>query len=117
MPRGDELRLRDMLDAAKAAIQTSAGRSQGDLSADRMLALGLTKLIEIIGEAAKNISPATRARAPAVPWDEIIRTRDRLIHGYFSIDVKLIWSIIQNDLPPLVSELEKLLPPPPSAQP
>lgn len=73
MPRGDDLRLRDIFDGARTAVQTSAGRSQGDLIADRMLALGLTKLIEIIGEAAS----CAQMSSPCDPdLVEVKRTRD-----------------------------------------
>ena len=71
-----------------------------------MLALG--RLLEILGEAAKNVSEATKDTAPRIPWRQIAGTRDRLIHGYFAIDPDILWAIITDDLPPLIIELQQL---------
>jgi len=65
--------------------------------------------LEIIGEAAKNVSPETRQRHPKIPWKEIGGTRDRLIHGYFDVDWDILWPILTVDLPPLITELEHAL--------
>lgn len=67
------------------------------------------RLIEIIGEAAKHVSDATRRTHPRVPWREIAGARDRLVHGYFDVDLDVVWSIVAKDLPNLVVSLEGLL--------
>jgi uncharacterized protein with HEPN domain len=77
----DGVRLRHMLDAAKQAIEFTRGRSNADLYRDAQLSLALTRLVEIIGEAAKNVSPETRAKLRQVPWRAIAGTRDRLVHA------------------------------------
>ncbi len=69
-----------MRDATEQALDFVAGRPRPDLDSDPMLSLALTKLVEIIGEAAKQVSAETRARFPGVPWSDAARTRDRLIH-------------------------------------
>lgn len=76
-----------MRDAVEQALAFSAARARADLDSDPMLMLALTRLLEIIGEAAKNVSGPTRALAPAVPWREIAGTRDRIAHGYFDINL------------------------------
>ena len=63
----------------------------------------------IIGEASKRLSSETRARAPQVPWAAIAGTRDRLIHGYFTVNLELIWRTVQRDLPVLRASIERLL--------
>ncbi len=73
---------------------------------DAQLALALTRLVEIIGEAAKNVSPETRATLPQIPWRAIAGTRDRLVHAYFDVDLERLWQIVAVDLPPLVAALE-----------
>lgn len=73
--------------------------------------LALTRLLEILGEAAKGVSAETRACHPQLPWSQMAATRDCLIHGYFSVDLDIIWEIIGHDLPPLISALESLVPP------
>ena len=66
----------------------------------------LVRLLEIIGEAAAGVSADARAKSPGIPWSEIVGLRNRLIHGYDAVDLGVIWSIIERDLPALVRELE-----------
>lgn len=109
MPKDDRVRLRHMLDAAREAVGFASGRTRSDLDRDRLLALGLLKCIEIIGEAAARISPDTQRRYPAIPWSDVVGMRNRLVHVYFDIDLGLVWDTVEQDLPPLISELEKML--------
>ena len=110
-PPEDVVRLRHILDAAQKAVAFCQGRTRTDLEEDELLALALVRLMEIIGEAAKAVSPKTRSEVPAVPWREIAGTRDRLIHGYADVDLDIIWAVVSKDLPPLIAELKKLVPP------
>ena len=103
----DGSRIRHMLDAAREAQAFIAGRARADLDNDRLLALALVKLVEIIGEAASRVSPEGRAQYPSVPWPSIVRMRNRLIHGYFDIDLDRVWETVTTDLPPLVAALEE----------
>ncbi len=64
--------------------------------------------IEIIGQAVKGISDATRALEPAVPWRQIAGMRDKLIHEYFGVDLNLVWDVVERELPTLRPQLEKL---------
>ncbi|MGH3897971.1 MAG: HepT-like ribonuclease domain-containing protein [Pseudonocardiaceae bacterium] len=95
-----------MRDATEQALDFVAGRSRPDLDSDLMLALALTKLVEVIGEAAKQVSPETRARFPGVPWSDVARTRDRLVHHYFDIDLDVLWQTVTVDLPQLLTALD-----------
>ena len=106
----DEVRLRHMLDAARKTLAFTKGRSRTDLDTDEQLTLAVVRLLEIIGEAAKQVTTETRAAHPAIPWREIAGTRDRLIHGYFDVDLDVVWSIASRDLPGLVASLETVLP-------
>lgn len=110
MPPDDDVRLRHLIDAAERAIQFTAGRTRSDLDADEMLALALTKLVEIVGEAAKQVSAETKDQHLEVPWSAAARMRDRLVHHYFDIDLDVLWSTVQDDLPALLA----LIPPPES---
>jgi uncharacterized protein with HEPN domain len=109
----DAIRLRHMLDAARQAVAFTQGRSNADLYRDAQLALALTRLVEIIGEAAKNVSAETRVRLPEIPWRAIAGTRDRLVHAYFDVDLERLWQIVAVDLPPLVAALGPLVRAPP----
>jgi uncharacterized protein with HEPN domain len=105
----DVTRLKHMLEAAQKAVYFTQDRSRGDLDADEVLALALVRLLEIVGEAARNISDSVKEKYPAVPWKPIAGTRDRLVHGYFDVDLDIVWQIITADLPRLTSSLEQIL--------
>ncbi|MBN1145643.1 MAG: DUF86 domain-containing protein [Anaerolineales bacterium] len=74
-----------------------------------MLNLALTRLLEIIGEAANRVPGDVQARHPEIPWLQMIGARNRLIHGYDSVDFDILWMIVQQDLPDLIAKLEKIL--------
>ncbi len=109
MPKDDIVRLHHMLDASREAIGFSQGRTRDDLNDNRMLVLSLVKDIEIIGEAAYQLSDSTRRKLKTIPWDDIIGMRHRLVHAYFDIDLDILWQTIQVDLPPLIEQLEMIL--------
>ncbi len=67
-----------------------------------------TRNIELIGEAATRIPEEIRASNPSIPWRQIIATRNQLIHGYLGIDNDVLWSIVQDDIPSLLQQLQKL---------
>lgn len=85
MRKEDRVRLRHMLDAAEEAMRFAQGGERQALDLDRKLTLALVKDIEIIGEAAYQISDQTRSRLSDIPWDDIIGMRHRLVHAYFDL--------------------------------
>ena len=101
----DVTRLRHMDEAAHLALGFAAGRTRAYLETDQMLLFALLKCLEIIGEAAANVSPPGRAQLPSVPWGQVVRMRNVLIHEYFAVDLDVVWSTVTTDLPPLVSAL------------
>ena len=105
----DAVALRQMRDHAAEAAAIAQGRSRSDFDADRLFALGLTKLIEIIGEAAGRVSQATRQAHPGTPWKQIVGTRHWLVHGYDQVDFDVLWRIVSDELPPLVEQLDAIL--------
>ena len=105
------VRFRHMLDHASEAVDMAQDRTRDDLDTDRQLNLALVRLLEVIGEAASRVPPEERARHPDIPWPEIVSVRNRLIHGYDTVDFDILWQIITKDLPPLIDDLEKLIPP------
>lgn len=108
MQPDDEVRLRHLIDAARTATEFVDGRERGDLERDEMLRLALTKLVEIVGEAAKQVSPSGRAEFPDVPWSAAARARDRLVHHYFDIDLDVLWKTVNEDLPAVLALLPNL---------
>ena len=65
--------------------------------------------IEVIGEAVKNLSAESVARETGVPWRLIAGTRDRLIHGYFKVDLDSVWAMVEQDLPALKETTQRML--------
>ena len=111
MYRNDEIRLRHMLDAAGKAMRAAQGRTRHDLDVDENLELSLMKAVEMIGEAAVHVGEATRRECPSIPWKKIIAMRNRLVHVYFDINRDILWQTVQEDLSPLIAQLEELVPP------
>jgi len=109
MSGDDRVRLRHMLDAAQEALTFTQGKQRQDIQADRMLALALVKEIEIIGEAASNISDEFRSSHPQIPWPKAIGMRHRLVHAYFEIDFNILWTTVIDAIPPLIAALERLI--------
>ena len=109
LPKDDVVRLQHMLDAAREAMAFAKGRPRAEGVRDRMLLLALVKCIEIIGEAASQVSEASRSQCMRIPWVDIVGMRNRLVHAYFDVDVDRVWDTIQDDLPPLVEALTACL--------
>ena len=108
-PPEDEALLRDMLDHARRAVAAVSGKERADLDSDFILAAALERFIEVIGEAASKISPTTQASATQIPWREIVGMRNRLVHGYASVDHDIVWDVVAGDLTAVIGALEELL--------
>jgi len=86
---------------------TAAGRAE--FMADDMIQSAVVRQIEIIGEAARNLSSELKSDEHAVPWRKIIGTRDRLIHGYSEVNLDAVWAIVERDLTELDREVKRIL--------
>jgi uncharacterized protein with HEPN domain len=91
-----------------AAIEDYVSAGRDTFFDQRMIQDAVIRNFEIIGEAASRLSGMVRAR-PGVPWAKIIAFRNRLIHGYWSVDLLLVWDVITHDLPALRTEVARLL--------
>ena len=100
---------RHMLDHALEAVAMTKGKTRADLDKDRQLNLAVVRLLEIIGEAASRIPKEDQARYTDISWSEIISLRNRLIHGYDTVDFDILWQIVSQDLPNLIESLRKAL--------
>jgi uncharacterized protein with HEPN domain len=109
MLRTDKVRIRHILDASKEAVEFVKGRSRAELDSDRKLNLSLVRLMEVIGEAARGMSDEFRTQHPELPWKKMVGMRDRLIHGYYDVDLDVVWETATEDLPGLVAKLESIL--------
>jgi uncharacterized protein with HEPN domain len=86
-PPDDRVRIHHMRDAVEKALRYTQGSSRQGLEDDEILRLAITKLVEIVGEAAKQVSEPTRNAHPSVPWSAAARMRDRLTHHHFDVDL------------------------------
>lgn len=109
MRKDDRVRLQHMLDAAREAVEFARLAHRQNLDHDRKLTLALVKDIEIIGEAAYQISEVTRQQLPQIPWDDIVGMRHRMVHAYFDINLDILWNTVKEDLPPLIAILQQAL--------
>jgi uncharacterized protein with HEPN domain len=101
-----------MLEHAREARLLLADNSKVELEENRLLQLALTRLLEVVGEAANRVPYEDRARHPGIPWAQIIGMRNRLIHGYDVVDFDVLWQTVVEDLPPLIKDLDSILRPP-----
>lgn len=74
-----------------------------------MLMFALVKAVEIVGEAASQVSDEFRTIHPAIPWLDIIRMRHRLVHACFDINLDTLWDTVTANLPPLIAQLQRVL--------
>lgn len=84
-------------------------RSQAEFEHDEVLRLALRHLLQIIGEAASQVSREFRAGNPEVPWGEIVGMRHRVVHDYLGVDDEIVWTTVEQDLPSLIVILERKL--------
>ncbi len=89
----------------------AGGKTVEDIAGDRQLQLALMRLLEIVGEAANQLPRQGQERFPEIAWPDIVAMRNRLIHCYNSVDVAIVWRVIQQDIPELVRMLERILEP------
>ena len=108
-PERDQGRLQDIIQAANHIISFTEGRSLEDLSVDKLRYFAVVKNVEIIGEAAYMLSPEFKQVHSSIPWNDIIRMRHVLVHGYATILPELLWQTALEDVPRLKGQIEKLL--------
>ena len=101
--------VQQMSDHGREAMELSVGRSRVDLDLDRTFELALTRLMEILGEAARRVPREFRARYAYVPWQDTTDLRNVLIHDYDTVDFDELWRIVQEYLPPLVEQLQAII--------
>ena len=107
----DLVYLLDTLQAARLAVSYVEGVVEEMGLQDTQRQDSVIRRIEIIGEAARRISPQTRTAYPDIPWNAMIGMRNLMIHDYDDVDLQTVWRTVQHDLPALIARLEPLVPP------
>jgi len=108
-PRGWQDRIQDILEAISEIQSFTEGMDYETFKDDDKSIRAVEMNFIIIGEAASQIPDEVEEKYPSIPWALMRAMRNRIVHVYFNVDEKLMWDTVQNDLPPLVSELEKLI--------
>ncbi len=108
-PLKDFGRLEHMLDMALLLSNEKENHSLDKIKLDRVLFYGLSKMVEIIGEAAYMITKEYKEKHTQIPWRQIEGMRHILVHGYFSISPEVLWDVIINDIPTLIPNLRTLI--------
>ena len=104
----DKAYLKDILDAISDIEVFIANISEVGFYKNKEKKYAVVRALEIIGEAAKNLSKEVRAKHKEIPWKDIAGMRDKLIHGYFGIKWELVWETIKNKIPELKKQLLKI---------
>ena len=109
LPR-DMAYMLDILVAAKDIREFSAGMDQDGFMRNKIAQAAVIRCMEVIGEAAKRLSQEARDELPGLPWSQMARMRDFLIHAYDRVDLNKVWDTIINDMPVLIATLEPIIP-------
>jgi uncharacterized protein with HEPN domain len=106
MYRRDDVLINDICDAINESLDIVRDISYHDFEEDRVRQYAIVRLLEIIGEAGNQISVDFKDKNPDIPWRKMIAMRNRLIHGYFSINTKIVWDTVHVDLLNLKKKLD-----------
>lgn len=101
--------LNDILSSVNDIENFVKGMTFEQFEKDRKTLNAVVRSLEIIGEASKNLPAAMRAKYSNVPWKRIIGMRDKVIHGYFGVNVKTLWDTAKDDLPPLKQLVQNMI--------
>ncbi len=108
MSERDELYLDHVLQAiVRIERFTTGGRAA--FFSDEMVQSAVIRQLEIVGEAVRNLSGELKGREPTIPWRDIAGTRDKLIHGYFNVNLDVVWNVVVQELPSLKRHVRRLL--------
>ncbi len=107
--RNDKLYIYDIAECCKKIVQYISGVNEVEFQNYQMLQDAVVRNIEIIGEAAKNLSEELRENNPQIAWREIMRMRDKILHHYFRLNLDTVWKTATNDISKLKPEIEKIL--------
>jgi uncharacterized protein with HEPN domain len=106
----DDASILDIARAARLIVQFKQGMDEAAFLTDVKTQSAILHQFMVIGEAVKRLSPTLRDNHPSVPWRLIAGMRDKLIHGYDSVDLGEVWRTAERDIPDLLSAIEPLLP-------
>ncbi len=109
MEKENSIRLKHILESIGKIDNYLLDFNEEKFGQDSLRQDAVVRQLEIIGEASKNLSVELKESNPQIEWRKMAGTRDRLAHGYFSVDIEIVWRTTQDFLPSLKKEIEKIL--------
>lgn len=109
MKRNNLIYIKDILENMENIDKFSKDINYEQFIKDKKINYAVVRCIEIIGEAAKNVSKEIRSKYPHVPWKEMAGMRDKVIHFYFGVNLEKVWLVVTRDIPKLKPEIQKIL--------
>lgn len=106
--RDERERLVDILEAIEK-IEKYAARGKDEFEREELVQMWIVHHLQIIGEAASRLSGDFKEAHPDVAWKQIIGMRNILVHGYFEIDLELVWAVVEDHLPELKRRMSDIL--------
>ena len=101
--------IEDIMDAMNKALKFIEGMSYEEFAQDNKTVFAVVRAIEIIGEAVKNIPEDLRKKYPEIPWKGMAGMRDKVIHGYFGVDIKVVWDTVKKRISEVKTLFERIL--------
>lgn len=109
MKKDPQVFLKHILESIEWIEKDTKDLSEKDFLENIPMQDAVIRRLEIIGEAIRNLPDEAKKASPHVPWQDIMDMRNKLIHGYFGVDLKLVWNVIKKDLPPLKKHIEEMI--------
>jgi len=110
MSKRDPLQyVEDMLDACRSVLDFTREMTFDEFASDDRTNSAVVRKLEVIGEAARQLPDNLREQHTSIPWREVIGFRNVAVHGYYLVDLRIVWTIVQNDIPAMIPHLERML--------
>lgn len=106
---GDKVRLLHIKEAIIEVLSYVNGVNFEAFEANSMIYNASIRQLEVIGEASNRLSDELRKQYPNIPWRQIVGLRNMLVHEYFGVDVNIVWDVIRNELPPLLTSVNEMI--------
>ena len=94
----------------RKAIELIRNKNRQNYNSDETLRFALAHLVQVIGEAARHVSKKFCDDHPQIPWKAIVGMRHKVVHDYMNVDEDVVWDTVVKELPPLLAELQKIVP-------
>jgi|SRR3989344_2226982 len=109
MKKDEHIFVHHILNSIKNIEEDTNNFTKEEFFRARTIQDAVIRNIEIIGEACKNLPSEYKKKHKNIPWNDIIGMRDKLIHGYFGVDLKIVWNVVTTELPKLKQQLKEII--------